>query len=63
MPTVLSAAAFAVAAAYCVWRAVVQARQRRDRLLRRRVAYMLWVVAALDESTAPWHVSWGSADQ
>jgi hypothetical protein len=62
MPTICGAAAFAVAAAFLVWRAVAQARQRRERLLRLRVAYMLWVVAALDESAAPWHVSWGSAD-
>jgi hypothetical protein len=62
MPTICSAAAVTVAAAYCVWRACVQVRQRRERQLRRRVAYMLWVMAGLDESAVPWHVSWGSSD-
>jgi hypothetical protein len=62
MPTICSAAALTVAAVYCAWRAFAQARQRRERLLRRRVAFMLWVMAGLDESAAPWHVSWGSTD-
>ena len=62
MSILCSAAAFAAAAAYCVWRAFVQARRRRERRLRRRVAYMLWVMAGLDESAEPRHASRGSAD-
>jgi hypothetical protein len=62
MPTVCSAAAFTVAAMYCVWRAFVEARRRREQLVRRRVAYMLWVMAGLEEPDVPWHVSWGPAD-
>ena len=58
MPTIYSAAALTVAAAYCVWRAFAEARRRREQLLRRRVAYMLWVMAGLDEPA----VSWGAAD-
>jgi hypothetical protein len=49
MPPLYSAAALTVAAVYCVWRAYAQARRQRDGLLRRRVAYMLWVLAGRDD--------------
>jgi hypothetical protein len=38
-------AAFVVAAIYYVWRAREQVRVRRERAVRQRVAYMLWVMA------------------
>jgi hypothetical protein len=36
----------AVSAIYCVWYSYQAERLRRDRVLRERVAYMLWVVAS-----------------
>ena len=54
MPTLYSATALAVIAVYCVWRAWAQARLRREALLHRRVAYLLWVVAgAGDDPVVP----------
>jgi hypothetical protein len=50
MPMVFGSAALAVAAAYLVWRAVAQARRRREQCLRQRVAYMLWVMAEQETS-------------
>jgi hypothetical protein len=44
-PIVPSLAALAVAAIFYTWRAWQQAQTRRERLLRERVAYMLWVMA------------------
>jgi hypothetical protein len=41
-----NAAALAVAVIYCVWRYYAQDQVRRGRLLRHRVAYMLWVAAS-----------------
>jgi hypothetical protein len=38
-------AALAVAVIYYVWRAHEQVRVRKDRAIRERVAYMLWVMA------------------
>jgi hypothetical protein len=38
----------AVSAIFCIWNAYRQARLRRERLLRQRVAYMLWIVATRD---------------
>jgi hypothetical protein len=35
----------AVSAIYCIWNAYRVAQARRECLLRRRVAYLLWVVA------------------
>jgi hypothetical protein len=35
----------AVSVIYCVWYAYQTERLRRDRVLRERVAYMLWVAA------------------
>ena len=35
----------AVSAIYCLWHQHVQRQQRRDSVLRQRVAYMLWVMA------------------
>ncbi len=43
-------AALSVALLYYTWRAYHQARLVRDRVLRERVAYMLWVVAERMES-------------
>jgi hypothetical protein len=53
MPMVYGAAALAVAAAYLVWRAVAQARRRREQRLRQRVAYMLWVLALQESALVP----------
>jgi hypothetical protein len=44
-PIVTNMAALAVATLYYLWRAHYQTRQRRQRVLCQRVAYMLWVVA------------------
>jgi len=52
MPTLYSVAALAVATMYCIWRAWILARQRRHGLLRRRVAWMLWVMADTDDHCA-----------
>jgi hypothetical protein len=38
-------AALAVASIFYVWRDYLQAPERREHLLRHRVAYMLWVMA------------------
>ena len=38
-------AALAVALIYYIWRAYHQTRLARERMLRQRVAYMLWVMA------------------
>jgi hypothetical protein len=35
----------AVVGIYCIWRVYVQAQVRRQRTLRERVTYMLWVMA------------------
>ena len=35
----------AVSAIYCIWHAYQKEKLRRDRVLRERVAYMLWVAA------------------
>ncbi len=52
MPTLYTAAAVAVAALYCVWRARAEAGARRHRVLCRRVAYLLWVAADADGGAA-----------
>ncbi len=44
-PIVTNMAALAVATLYYLWRAHHQSRQRRERTLRERVVYMLWVMA------------------
>ncbi len=38
-------AALSVAAIYYIWRAFDESRRRKARVLRERVAYMLWVMA------------------
>jgi hypothetical protein len=43
-------AALAVAFLYYTWRAYHQARRARERVLRERVTYMLWVMADRIES-------------
>ncbi|HEX5270793.1 MAG TPA: hypothetical protein VFW33_09915 [Gemmataceae bacterium] len=48
MPTLYTAAALAVAAFYCVWRARAEADARRRRQLCRRVAYLLWVTSGAE---------------
>lgn len=40
-----SVATLAVASIYYVWKVYIQARLQRERMLRERVAYMLWVLA------------------
>jgi hypothetical protein len=47
-------AALAVAIIFYVYRAHLQVRLQRQRLLRERVAYMLWVVAQRVEVHAHW---------
>jgi hypothetical protein len=44
-PLITSAPVLAVSALYCLWNAYRVAQLRRQRRLRERVAYMLWVVA------------------
>jgi hypothetical protein len=44
-PIVTNMAALAVATLFYLWRAHHQTRLRRQRVLRERVAYMLWVMA------------------
>jgi hypothetical protein len=47
-------AALAVTALYYVWRAYDKARTAKARVLRERVAYMLWVVAdRMDSQNRP----------
>jgi hypothetical protein len=48
-PILGNVAALAVAGIFYVWRAHVQVQARRLRVLRERVAYMLWVVAERPE--------------
>jgi hypothetical protein len=40
-----SVAALAVAVIYYIYRAYAQVQERKKRMLRQRVAYMLWVMA------------------
>jgi hypothetical protein len=44
-PISVNLAALAVAVLYYLWRDVARVRQRRQRALRERVAYMLWIMA------------------
>jgi len=48
-PLVASTAAIAVSAIFCLWRSYRQTISHRQRLVRERVAYMLWVAAQRDE--------------
>jgi hypothetical protein len=41
-----TAATLAVATIYCIWRTYFQKRMERERQLRERVTYMLWVLAS-----------------
>jgi hypothetical protein len=45
-----NAAALTVALIFYTWRTYDQLRRRRGRLLRERVAYMLWVLATRTDS-------------
>jgi hypothetical protein len=47
---VSQAAVFVVAALYLIWRTYDQVRARRERTLRQRVAYMLWVMAQREDA-------------
>ncbi len=63
MPTLYSAATLLVVAVYLVWRAAAEARRQRHNRLRRRVAYMLWVMADLDgDPGVSWGAPWPPAD-
>ena len=44
-PLITSAPVLAISALYCVWNAWRVAQLRRERRLRERVAYLLWVLA------------------
>ena len=46
---VCSIAILAVTIIYLFWRVYLQATHRRERLLRERIAYLLWVAADVDE--------------
>jgi hypothetical protein len=52
-PLFASLPTVAVSAIFCVWNAYRLQRYRRDRQLRERVAYMLWVMAMGTEPNAP----------
>ena len=45
-----SIAILAVTVVYCFWRSYLEAARRRQQLLRERVAYLLWVLADVDEN-------------
>ena len=49
-PIFVNAAALAVAVIFYTWRAWYEVKLRRNRLLRERVAYMLWVIANREEN-------------
>jgi hypothetical protein len=44
-PLATSMATLAVSTIFCLWRAYCQTREQRTRLLRERVAYMIWMAA------------------
>ncbi len=44
-PLTSSMATLAVSAIFCLWKAYCQTHEQRTRMLRERVAYMLWVAA------------------
>ncbi|MFO0929814.1 MAG: hypothetical protein U0736_22780 [Gemmataceae bacterium] len=44
-PLLSTLAAWAVAMIYLIWRMYRESLQHRDKVMRRRVAYMLWVAA------------------
>jgi hypothetical protein len=46
---VCSIALLAVTVIYLFWRSYLQATQRRQRTLRDRIAYLLWVTAGAEE--------------
>ena len=46
---VCSIALLAVTVIYLFWRSYLQAQQRRQHVLRERVAYLLWTMASADE--------------
>jgi hypothetical protein len=50
-PILANVAALAVASLFYLWRSHNEARQRRQRVLCQRVAYMLWVAAQNAEET------------
>jgi hypothetical protein len=53
-PIVANVAALAVASLFYLWRSHYQGRQRRQRLLCQRVAYMLWVASQnAEQAEAP----------
>lgn len=51
-PIVTNVAALAVASLYYLWRGY-QMRQRREHVLRQRVAYLLWAMAQQIEDEMP----------
>ena len=53
MSLVCGSAAVTAAAVYFAWRALGRARARRAHALRRRVTYMLWVMAEQDDAARP----------
>jgi hypothetical protein len=52
-PILANVAAVAVTALYYLWRSHYQTRRQRERLLRERVTYMLWVMAGRVGSPDP----------
>lgn len=47
----------AISTIYCIWHANRLRQQRRERILRERVTYMLWVLANSLEDDEPAHAS------
>jgi hypothetical protein len=52
-PIVANVAALAVATLFYLWRSHYETRRQRQRLLRQRVAFLLWVLAERDEAPDP----------
>jgi hypothetical protein len=54
---VCSIPTLAISSIYCIWHANRLRQQRRERILRERVTYLLWVLANSLECDEPVHAS------
>jgi hypothetical protein len=54
MEIIPGVAALAIAVIYYSWRAYHQALLKRNRLVSKRVAHLLWVLATQEDSQVPW---------
>ena len=52
-PMLCNFAAIAVALVYCTWQRHLNSSWRKERLLRKRVAWMLWMMAEQGEKSSP----------